>query len=237
MKLAVLTSLFGSRNDLRSLSVWERRYDVDYYAFLDREHKETLGWNQITSPSFTTYAEWSNRRNAKIYKILPNLFLPNYDAYVWVDACQTVIRDPHAICEEVLKDNDIAVFKHSDRCCVYDEAQIVSRLKADSAETISKQVEYLESKNFPKNNGLYELACFVRKNNEITNQMGLMWWEMICRFSSRDQISFPYILWELKDKIKISILPGLVNHSRANDFFQYNNTHSSLIDDWRNKTS
>ena len=150
IKIAVLTSLFGSDNDLRSLNMWERQYDVNYYAFLDREHKDTLGWNQVISPEFTSYSEWAHRRNAKIYKILPNLFLPYYDVHVWVDSCQTVIKDPHIICEEVLKDNDIAVFKHSDRRCVYDEAQIASGLKVDSAETINKQVEYLESKNFPK---------------------------------------------------------------------------------------
>ncbi|MAH48975.1 hypothetical protein CMI37_24320 [Candidatus Pacearchaeota archaeon] len=237
MKIAVLTSLFGSQNDLRSLNVWEREYNVDYYAFLDREHKDSLGWNQIMCPEFTTHTEWSHRRNAKIYKILPNLFLPDYDIHIWIDSCQTVIKDPHIICEEILKDSDIALFKHSDRNCVYNEAQKVNELKVDTPKSVDRQTEYLKLKNFPENNGLYELACFVRRNNEATNQMGLMWWEMICRFSSRDQISFPYVLWKLKDKIKISILPGFVNHHGANDYFQYNEIHRSLIEDWRNKIS
>ena len=69
IKIAVLTSLFGSDNDLRSLNMWERQYDVNYYAFLDREHKDTLGWNQVISPEFTSYSEWAHRRNAKIYKM------------------------------------------------------------------------------------------------------------------------------------------------------------------------
>ena len=36
-----------------------------------------------------------------------------------------------------------------------------------------------------------------------------MWWEQICRFSSRDQISFPFCLWKTKNKI--SIMPGFAN--------------------------
>jgi hypothetical protein len=221
MKIAVLTSLFGSESDLRSLSMWEREYEVDYFAFLDRKHNDSLGWNQIVSPDFTYDLTWSYRRNAKIYKILPNLFLPDYDVHVWVDSGQTVIKDPHLICEEYLKDSDIAVFKHSDRNCVYDEMQKVVELKMEHPPLIGQQRRYLESIKFPEDQGLYELACFVRKNNNATHQMGLMWWEIICRFSSRDQISFPQVLWRMQNNIKISILPGLVNHWRGNEFFSY----------------
>jgi len=44
--------------------------------------------------------------------------------------------------------------------------------------------------------------------------MGLMWWEQICMFSSRDQISFPFVCHQLG--ITPSILPGNANGIGAN---------------------
>jgi len=41
-----------------------------------------------------------------------------------------------------------------------------------------------------------------------------MWWEQICMFSSRDQISFPFVCHQLD--IKPSILPGRANGVGAN---------------------
>jgi hypothetical protein len=70
-------------------------------------------------------------------------------------------------------------------------------------------MEYFESTKYPKNNGLYELPCSIRKNTEIINKMNLMWWEIICRYSSRDQISLPYVLHKLN--IQPLILEGCAN--------------------------
>jgi len=38
-----------------------------------------------------------------------------------------------------------------------------------------------------------------------------MWFEQICKFSSRDQISFPFVLWKMGDKLKYKILKGHSN--------------------------
>ena len=114
-KIAVLTSLFG-KEDLRSLNEWELSYGVDYFAFVNREHDASYGWKQVVSPEFSHHEKWSNRRNAKIYKILPHLFLPDYDVYVWVDSNHILIKDPKVMCDH-LGDHDIMVFKHLERNC------------------------------------------------------------------------------------------------------------------------
>jgi len=208
MKIAVLTSLFGSNSALRSLTDEENGYGVDYYAFVDRKHEGSTGWNQIVSPEYSYEPVWVHRRNAKIYKILPDLFLPDYDVHIWIDSGHIVIKNPHVICDENLGNSDIAIFSHPLRVCAYSEAQTVDALKIEHRDILSQQLQYFRSVGFPRNDGLYEMGCFVRRKNDITSKMGLMWWEMICRFSSRDQISFPYVLWKLKDDIKISKLSG-----------------------------
>ena len=49
MKIAIITSMYGSNTDLRSLTDKEKSYDVDYFAFLDRDNDTTDGWNKIIS--------------------------------------------------------------------------------------------------------------------------------------------------------------------------------------------
>jgi hypothetical protein len=227
MKIAVLTSLFGSKSDIRSLTDEELAYDVDYFAFLDRDHPSSNGWKQIICPEFTSHSMWQYRRNAKIYKVLPSLFLPDYDIYVWIDSGHLIIKDPHAICKEHLRDNDIAVFDHPDRNCGYEEAQVVADMGIEDPEIISRQLQHFQSTGFPQNMGLYEMSCFIRRNNEATNRLGLMWWEIICRFSSRDQTTFPYVVWRMGEEISLSILPGYANrsllnwHENGNEFFLF----------------
>jgi hypothetical protein len=229
MQIAVLTSLFGSNSDLRSLTEEETGYNVDFYAFVDRQHEKASGWNQVISPEYTYESSWPYRRNAKIYKILPDLFLPNYDVHIWVDSGHSVRKDPHVICKENLRENDIAIFDHPDRNCAYVEAQTVASMGIEHTDLISQQLQYFQSVGFPQNEGLYEMACYIRKRNDVTRKLGLMWWEIICRFSSRDQTTFPYVLWKLKEEINISILPGYVNrsllnwHENGNDFFLFGN--------------
>lgn len=41
-----------------------------------------------------------------------------------------------------------------------------------------------------------------------------MWWEQICMFSSRDQISFPFVCHQLG--VKLSFMPGVANSIHGN---------------------
>ena len=74
---------------------------------------------------------------------------------------------------------------------------------------LSYRLAGVGQENFPKKYGLYELPVIIRKNTEKIKKLNLRWWEQICRFSSRDQISMPYVLW--KTNVDIKILPGFAN--------------------------
>jgi len=223
MKVAVLTALFGSKSELRSLTEKELDYrdngGVSFYAFLDRPHESATGWNQILGPEYSFDKIYGHRRNHKIYKMLPHLFAPDHDIYIWVDSCHSVQVDPHKLCKEYLRDNDIALFDHPYRNCAYQESFVCAQSQIDQTDYIQDTISFLRSETYPENNGLYEMSAFIRRNNEATQELGYRWFELTCRFSSRDQITFPYCLFKLKDKINISILPGYIHHSDGNEFF------------------
>lgn len=165
---------------------------------------------------FSNDTKFKNRRDAKLYKILPHLVLPGFDYYIWLDSTHVLEVDPEQLIEEYLSKSDIAVFKHPERDCVYEEGNLVKNIKYDHPNLIEDQLDFYRDMNYPVHNGLYELPVRIQRNNKRTQQLGLMWWEQICMFSSRDQISFPFVCYQLG--INPSIIPGRANTIRGNKF-------------------
>lgn len=212
MKIAVLTSLIGSLEHLHDPKV--KFKGVDYYAFVDKVNLDCTTWKQIEYHSFTLDEKYTNRRNAKIYKILPELFIPNYDYYIWHDVSHELIVDPvEILSNEKNKNAAYLVFRHTTRNCIYNEANIIKKLGYDNKKLVNEQVNYYKKNGYPSGNGLYELSAFI-KNSKKSMLTSLIWWENICKFSSRDQISFPYAVW--KSKVDIVILEGFSNGINAN---------------------
>jgi len=210
MKIAVVTSSIGT-NQLLDPILFD---GVDYHAFAD-DSATNNKW--ITHPvvKFSNDPIYTNRRNAKVYKILPFAFLPEYDYFFWVDSTHRLETNPYEVIDKYLKDTDVAVFKHPERDCIYPEGKIVMDIKFDHPNLIEDQLAFYRDLCYPESNGLYELPVRVQRNTPTTQRMGWMWWEQICMFSSRDQISFPFVCNQLG--IKPSILPGRANTIRGND--------------------
>ena len=210
MKIAVLTSSIGSTKLLKPKS-----FDgVDYHAFVDYEDDNT-SWIKHSIIPFSSDVRYKNRRDAKVYKVLPFAFLPDYDYYFWIDSTHTLQANPQEVIDKYLTNSDIAVFKHPQRDCIYIEGEFVKQIKFDHPNLLEDQLEFYKDMCYPKNNGLYELPVRVQRNTKLTQQMGWMWWEQICMFSSRDQISFPFVCHQLG--IKPSILPGVANTIQGNE--------------------
>ena len=208
MKIAVVTSSIGSNDLLETIPF----NGVDYHAFSD---KPSPYWINHPIIPFSVDERFKNRRNAKVYKILPFAFLPDYDYYFWVDSTHRVETDPNYVVTKDLSNSDIGVFKHPDRDCIYPEGEGVIRVNFDHKNLVEDQLAFYRDMKYPENNGLYELPVRVQRNCNLTQRLGWMWWEQICMFSSRDQISFPFCLHQLG--IKPSILPGKANSIRGND--------------------
>ena len=88
MKIAVLTASVGATLPAE-VNV---KYDsADYFAFVEEELIEDSIWTPMTLRKFSIDREYANRRNAKIYKVLPHLFVPGYDYYIWIDSTHAVM--------------------------------------------------------------------------------------------------------------------------------------------------
>ena len=217
MRVAVITALAGL--DTASLQDPKVNYRdpgrIDYYAFVDRPQNVSI-WHQLPLPDFSVIDNrYRDRRNAKLPKILGSILIPGYDYYIWHDSyCELQVR-PEIIIDEFVKDNHIGIFKHPVRSCTYEELDCL--YERDYPETLDDFRNFLLQANFPTNQGLFELSSFIYKNTALMQQFLLSWWEIICKYSSRDQISFPYLL--KKYQVPYAVLPGSGQSYAGNNKF------------------
>lgn len=157
--------------------------------------------------------------NAKVYKILSHKFFKTKYS-VWLDGNISLKVNPEKLIE-LLGDNDIALFKHPYRNCIYQEhPHAKNRLAPQYQCLIDQQVEDYRKEGFPPEFGLAECGMIIRKNNGMVEEFNERWWAEVTKYSSRDQMSFPYVWWKMKDVIKIGFIEGNV---RSHKYFKYVN--------------
>lgn len=212
-KIAIITSVCGTKETISEPSIVHK--NVDYFAFVDYPESQNRIWNLLPAHQFSKDSKYAARRNAKIFKILPELFIPGYDYYFWVDASHDVIANPLEIISQYFYNQSVfGLFKHRERACVYEEGKILKKIGFDHNELITSQIKYFKKRGYPPKNGLFELSAFFKINTHQSTTASIRWWEIICKYSSRDQISLPFILWEFG--ITPSILPGFANGYNEN---------------------
>ena len=219
MKIAIVTSLSGLSN-AKVRTPLNPNSLVDYFCFVAKPQNCEV-WKQLSLPEFSFSDDgYQERRNAKFPKLFAHLLIPGYDYYIWHDHYLEVSVNPEKIINDILKNKEMAIFKHPVRDCIYDEIEaVVFHKKENNIELLNNYKNYLEKQNYPRNNGLFEMTSFVYKNTENVRTMMYSWWELICKYSSRDQLSFPYVL--NKHNIQYNIIPGsALQYGGHNEYIQ-----------------
>jgi hypothetical protein len=115
-KIVVYTAIFGNYDDLKNQKI--KIEGVDFYCFTDNKNlKSNLFKIVLVEPEYG-----DNTRNAKIYKILPHKFFSKYEYSIWIDGSIIIKKfDLEELINKYLVKDNIALFKHPDRDCIYDE--------------------------------------------------------------------------------------------------------------------
>jgi hypothetical protein len=178
--ITVYTALSGGIDTLQE----EQNTDgADFVAFTKAKSK--------TWTTLSPYEKFrDDRRNSRVQKIMPHLFL-DCEYSIYMDANFTLNVPAQELIDRFLKDKDVAVFKHPSRDCVYDEAQACMVLRKDTPEALTEQMKYYAKQGIPPNDGLCECGVIIRRHTKRVEEWNEKWWAQYCRFSKRDQVSFP----------------------------------------------
>lgn len=188
-KLIVYTCITNGKDELKTMPKSDR---VRYVCFSDQpfEHEQweyqPLQWKESND----------SRRIARWHKINSHLIFP--DCYtLWIDGNITLNFRPHLLLHSVNAHGDIVSKIHPVRDCVYQEFEAVRMLRYDDLEVLAEQEALYRSENFPEKAGLPETNILFRKPTQNTRDFNNLWWNMISRYSKRDQLSFTYCTWKL----------------------------------------
>ncbi|CAA0813317.1 Protein of unknown function (DUF616 [Striga hermonthica] len=227
-KVVVSTCAFGGGDDLyQPIGMSETSLSkVCYVAFWDEITLATqeADGNKVDDSHFI--GQWriiivrdlpfsDQRLNGKIPKMLPHRLFPNSRYSIWVDSKSQFRRDPLGVLEALLwrSNHELAISEHGARSSVYDEAKaVVKKNKATPGEVEVQLAQYRldglpEDRRFNGKKALAEASIIVRKHTPLTNLFMCLWFNEVVRFTSRDQLSFPYVLWRLKGLTRINMFP------------------------------
>ena len=134
----------------------------------------------------------------RYFKMLGINKFADYDYSIYVDANIEIYGDLRTITKYTKITSGVAMFNHSSRGCIYKEAIACKIQKKGDNSKIDKQLKEYEKAGMPRDFGMCECSIIVKDlRNDFSSKLMSLWWEdFINRRSYRDQISFPYIVWE-----------------------------------------
>lgn len=194
IKKVIYTVLFGN-NRLELNEPKHMNKDWSLICFTDRHIKST-NWNIIKIKHNDPL------KKSREIKIRCDKFL-DFDVCIYIDSQFTIKCDLDNFMSKNLK-NDFSLMRHMCRKCVYKEAAHCILKGKGNKNSILEQIKQYQKEGFPRNFGLYACGIMIRKNTPEVVDFMKIWYNEIHKYSYRDQISFPYILW--KTPIKIDVM-------------------------------
>lgn len=188
-KITIITSITNGNDELRDDFPQSK---AKYVAFLDEDSLVEAVGNELWDVRSCCSEYSESRRNAKIHKIIPHKFVDT-DISIWLDGNISLNVTPEELVDLWLKDKDIAVCKHFERTCLYEEAEVCKTCQLDDPVLINKQMKRYRAAGYPENNGMAECGIIIRRHTPEIKRLSEEWWDEICKGSSRDQLSFNYV--------------------------------------------
>lgn len=202
-KIVIYTSIIGNYDELKNLTYYDH-HKYDYVCFTDSSeiiNSKNKDWIIFDISLIKLKLNIDDTKVARYFKTHPHLFFENYEKSIWIDGNIDIIKNIDDHVNLLNDDNYILCYDHPYRNCIYQEVNACLKLKKDSIENIKNTENFLINENYPRNNGLIQSNILVRNhnNNECIFLME-NWWEMIKKYSKRDQLSFNYIFWKYGGK-------------------------------------
>jgi hypothetical protein len=179
----VYTCLFGHSEQFSDHDYQDS--SVNYVCFTDDPSLQSKHWQfrLVTNPLLDSH-RWS-----KSFKHLPHRHLHQYDRSLYIDNTVRLKQKPSVIFD--LFPDDLAIFKHPERDCIYDEAETVIGMQFDDPEIVKEQMRFYRSLGYPRHNGLNASTFMVRNHNSpALIALNEDWHTQVLRYSKRDQLSW-----------------------------------------------
>ena len=222
-KVCVYTCITGDYDNLKEVIVKED--NIDYICFTNNKEISSSTWKVI----YIEDEKLSNHYLSRKLKMIGNPYIDtNYDLSIWIDASIMFKKSVNEFLLEYfdLSKDLLAACKHSSRNSIREEAAACIKYKKDSEEIINSLLQFYKKEKFPDNLGLLEMTLIVKRHNDsLVKKTMNLWYDMLLKYSKRDQLSFMYCLY--KTKLPFKVIPLNV---WDNDYLEFSTHNSGKFD-------
>ncbi|WP_035244631.1 glycosyltransferase [Desulfonatronovibrio hydrogenovorans] len=211
-KIAIYTAITGCCDNLSDPE--SIIPGIDYICFTDNPHLRSDVWDIRLLPS----NGFDYARKAKLPKILPHRFLPDYQISLWIDGNIRIKDSLLGLIIDTLCKWNIALFRHPEnRQSIEQELHSCIKLNKDDPKILNRQIASYKTEGFSNNQAFPACGIILRRHNhpKIMSAME-SWWDEIMTHSFRDQLSFPYVAWKHELKYKV-----IHDNLRDNKYFKW----------------
>jgi len=187
-KIVVYTAVTNGYDRIAS----NRFRNCDFICFSDR-NRPIPGWDVRPLP----FEHADPVRTARAIKVLPHRFLSEYDISIWIDGNIRLLRNPVSLINRLDSHFPLHVFAHPERRTLSEELEACIRKGKDNPGILREQVRQYIIQGYSEGGNLIESGVLVRWHNDPSLAEAMeLWFQEIKRYSRRDQISFPYVVWK-----------------------------------------
>jgi len=197
MKKAIYTACFGGYDKIKTPAIITEGWD--YVLFTDDREFESTIWKVV----YVDPGDLTPVKASKKIKILNHEFMPNYDLTIWHDSSLLINCDLDEFISKYHFDG-YTCMEHPARNCIYKEALVLVEAKIENRKVIEEQLLFYIQEKFPPNFGLTANGILIRDKGFGKTTMDF-WWDIVNRYSKRDQMAFMYAVW--KKPIKYKMIP------------------------------
>lgn len=211
--------------------------DYDYVCFTDNPallRFRNYGVWQIRPLAFNAL---DNTRNNRWHKLHPHELFPEHEESIYVDSNINILTDYIFNAVKNTK-KDFILPRHFQNDCIYDELKFIVQCGKDTAGNMKVLHDLYASEKLPHHLGFSENNLLYRKHHskDVIKIMD-MWWNMIEKYSRRDQASLIYVLWKNRIDIESCLIPNLRTDRKnfsVSSHLEHSNSYSLLqIDQYR----
>jgi len=192
IKFAVYTCITQGYDSLKVPLFLDNR--LEYICFTDTPEIVVPPWKFFPIDLKGVSPKDQNR----YIKMHPHEFLPDYDVTVYVDGNLEIVGDLTTLFYAALNlAEDIFMFRHPWRNCIYQEAAACAHYSFAWIWSIASQMRKYSKAGYPSEHGLFEASVILRKDTARMRHLMNSWWDEYSSGVKRDQLSLTYVAWQL----------------------------------------
>lgn len=212
-KIVVYSCVTGNYEKLINHKSLEE--NIKYVFFTESYSNVPDGW---TMQPINGLDHLSDKDKNRYVKFHPSEFLPSYDVCIYIDGNIEITNNISLLIEEISnKNEDLYLYRHYERGCIYDEGTKCIEDSLDWFWRIKRQMNRYSNESYPKDRGLFENNIIISKNNKNSKKLLHLCWEEYSKEAKRDQLALNYCSW----KLDVPIFDMGVSNVRSGGKFFY----------------